>query len=328
MAAVALALITVPAFAHESRPLYVQLRQLSVHEFQLQWKIPPSVSPSNAPMVTLTDGCRARGQLMELNRSGGMVRRLTYGCEKEAANQGIVITYSQLNPAISTLIRYSTRSGQRHTAVLGPEQSYWPIPAAESAQTLVGQYALLGTEHILAGVDHLLFVLCLLWIAGTWRRILITISGFTVGHSATLALSTLQFVRVPIPPVEAANALSIMFLATEIAKGPRRSLTWQYPVAVSTSFGLLHGFGFAAALREIGLPQQELAVALLSFNAGVEIGQVMFAGGVIVLSIGVARLRGVGRLSDRRSVFMARTVTSYGVGAIAALWLIERCAAF
>jgi hydrogenase/urease accessory protein HupE len=183
-------------------------------------------------------------------------------------------------------------------------------------------------EHIWTGIDHLLFVTCLLWIAQTSRRILITITGFTFAHSITLVLSALNIVRVPVPPVEAAIALSVAFLAAEVIRGPRHNLVWQYPIVVSSAFGLLHGFGFAAALAEIGLPQTELAVGLLCFNVGVEIGQVLFVVGIV----GTIRL--FQRLLDARSCLSlrasgaARAGVGYAVGTAAALWFVERTAAF
>ncbi len=167
-------------------------------------------------------------------------------------------------------------------------------------------------------------MVCLLWIAGTTRRVLVTITGFTLSHSVTLILSALQVVTVPVKPVEAVIALSIVFLATEIARGKRDSLTWRYPIAVSSSFGLLHGFGFAAALSEIGLPQKELITGLLFFNVGVEIGQTLFAVGIVLLIHLLKRMASRwqgqgGGLNER-----LRLLISYGVGGLASFWMIER----
>jgi hydrogenase/urease accessory protein HupE len=132
---------------------------------------------------------------------------------------------------------------------------------------------------------------------------------------------------LPGPPVEAVIALSIIFLATEIVKGPRQSLSWRYPIAVSSSFGLLHGFGFAAALNDIGLPQTERITGLLFFNVGVEVGQVLFAAAVIGATRLVKRLGGAG-YSNAYRVALARTAAGYAVGGLAAFWMIERSAAF
>lgn len=322
----ALAVISVSAVAHESRPLYIELEETSPQQFQLQWKTPLSIPYFATPTVALPKECEAQGQMAEFGGPDGVVRRIRYVCAKGLAGKAIAIGYPGPNPSVSSLVRYSTASGERHVAVLGPEETSWTVPATETASGIARQYALLGIEHIWAGVDHLLFVVCLLWVAGTWRRILITISGFTLAHSVTLALSALQIVRLPVLPVEATIALSIVFLATELAKGPRQSLTWRYPIAVSSSFGLLHGFGFAAALSDIGLPQTELATGLLFFNVGVEIGQVLFAAGVIGLLHFIRRLGAASRAVIKEDPL--RTAAGYVIGTLAVFWLIQRGAAF
>lgn len=181
------------------------------------------------------------------------------------------------------MIKYRANNGEQHTRLLKPNENNWSIPDAETPSRIAWDYTVLGLQHILAGFDHLLFLLCLLLVAGSWKRVLVTITGFSVAHSLTLVLSALEWVRLPLPPVEAVIALSIIFLATEIIKDNRETLTWRYPVAVSSSFGLLHGFGFAAALADIGLPQTELITGLLFFNVGVEVGQVFFASAVLIL---------------------------------------------
>lgn len=322
-----LAALSVSAAAHESRPVYIEINETAPQHYQLQWKVPPSVPLFNTPRVTLPKLCEAQSQLAQFSGPDGLVHRISHFCAKGLAGQAIAITYPGPNPSVSSLMRYSTASGERHVAVLGPQETKWNVPHAETPSGVARQYALLGIEHIWAGVDHLLFLVCLLWIAGTSRRILITITGFTLAHSATLILSALEIVRLPIPPVEAAIALSIVFLATELVRGPQQNLTWRYPIAVSSSFGLLHGFGFAAALDEIGLPQTELATGLLFFNVGVEIGQVLFAAGVIGLMRLVQRL-GAEWFAKAHQAAVPRTVTGYAVGALAVFWLIERGAAF
>ncbi|MBW2190201.1 MAG: HupE/UreJ family protein [Deltaproteobacteria bacterium] len=185
-------------------------------------------------------------------------------------------------------------------------------------------------QHILGGYDHLLFLVCLLLIAGTGRRILVTITGFTIAHSVTLALSALGVVRVPVAPVEAAIALSIVFLAVEIVRGDPDSLTYRYPIAVAASFGLLHGFGFAAVLGETGLPQTEIPAALFFFNLGVEVGQIAFVVGIIFVyqlarsALGALGLRALA--ADR--LHQLRTPAAYAVGSLASLWMIQRVATF
>jgi hydrogenase/urease accessory protein HupE len=204
------------------------------------------------------------------------------------------------------------------------------IPETESFGAVARDYLSLGVQHILEGYDHLLFLVCLLLIAGTGRRIVITVTGFTIAHSITLVLSTLGVVRVPVPPVEAAIALSIVFLAVEIVRGNRDALTYRYPIAVASAFGLLHGFGFAAVLGETGLPQTEIPTALLFFNVGVEIGQLLFIGAVIGV-YQLVRVTGTAMLDRDFSLDALRplqTPAAYAVGILASFWLVERVASF
>ncbi len=211
-----------------------------------------------------------------------------------------------------------------------PDQTELIIPEVESFGAVARDYLTLGVKHILEGYDHLLFLVCLMLIAGTGRRILITITGFTIAHSITLALSALGLVRVPVPAVEAAIALSIVFLAVEIVRGDERSLTYRYPIAVAASFGLLHGFGFAAVLGETGLPQTEIPAALLFFNLGVELGQIAFVFAVVLV---YQLMRLAGRAIVNRDLSIAglrplQTPTAYAVGILASFWMVQRVATF
>ena len=169
-------------------------------------------------------------------------------------------------------------------------------------------------------------------IAGLWRKILFTVTGFTIAHSITLALAALGVVRVPIAPVEAVIALYIVFLAVEIARKRRNTLTWRYPIAVAGSFGLLHGFGFASALKEIGLPQTELPIALLFFNLGVEVGQVVFVLAVAsTAALALPRMTALSSDGSFASTAANRQIvvpTAYVVGTLATYWTIERVSGF
>lgn len=208
-------------------------------------------------------------------------------------------------------------------------------PVLFEAQTrghVARDYFVLGVEHIIGGPDHLLFVLGLLVIARTGKRILLAITGFTVAHSITLSLSSLGLVAVPIAPVEATIALSILFLAHEISRRQPDSLTYRYPMLVSFSFGLLHGLGFASALGEIGLAYNEAFVSLLFFNLGVEAGQVLFILAVAALVWFLHRAARIqGEAPDARGAVMTRRtelLVSYAIGIPSAFWLIERVAQF
>ena len=321
-------MLTPKARGHESRPLYVEVDEKAPLVFSVRWKTPPSVDIRNAPEVSLTEGCATTSDIAGARRTS--IERRTYRCEADPAGTPLRIEYPAFNPSVSTLIRISRLSGERHSLLAPPDQTEVTIPDKESFGAVARDYLTLGVQHILEGYDHLLFLVCLLLIAGTGRRILITITGFTLAHSVTLALSALGVVRVPIPPVEAAIALSIVFLAVEIVRGDKNSLTYRYPIAVSSSFGLLHGFGFAAVLGETGLPQTEIPAALLFFNVGVEVGQILFVAGVILL---YQLLRLVGKAFVDRDLSIdalrpLQTPAAYTVGMLAAYWMIERVATF
>jgi hydrogenase/urease accessory protein HupE len=188
---------------------------------------------------------------------------------------------------------------------------------------VAGAYLKLGIEHILSGVDHLLFVLALLMLCRGTMQLVKTITAFTVAHSITLALATLGIVQVPQRPVEAVIALSIVFVASEIAHEGQGRAGWtrRWPWLVAFSFGLLHGFGFAGALREVGLPEQAIPLALLCFNLGVEVGQLTF------LAVALPLLAWLRRSALAQTAWAWR-LPAYGIGCVAAFWTIERVAAF
>jgi hydrogenase/urease accessory protein HupE len=206
------------------------------------------------------------------------------------------------------------------------------VQAVPGAGEVAATYLRLGVEHILFGLDHLLFVLALVILVRDWRRVAVTVTAFTIAHSMTLAAATLGFVNVPGPPVEATIALSIMLVCVEIlnARRGKPSLTARLPWLVAFSFGLLHGFGFAGALAEVGLPQHAIPAALLFFNLGVEIGQLAFVAAVLAAG-GLFRTAMALRLEPaliQRTVNRLDVFAAYAIGTVAAFWLIERTSAF
>ena len=324
------ATVTSVARAHESRPLYIEITEKAPLHFSVQWKIPPSVDIRNAPEILMPEGCVAATGRAARTATRGSVRRQTYRCEVDPAGTALQINYPLFNPSVSALVRVSRISGERHSLLASPEQTEVIIPEVESFGSVARDYLSLGVRHILEGYDHLLFLVCLMLIAGTGRRILITITGFTIAHSITLALSALGLVRVPIPAVEAAIALSIVFLAVEIVRGDQNSLTYRYPIAVAASFGLLHGFGFAAVLGETGLPQTEIPAALLFFNLGVELGQILF---VVAVISAYQAIRVTARLLFDCEISLDRLrnlemPAAYAVGILASFWMIQRISTF
>ena len=218
------------------------------------------------------------------------------------------------------IVRYAPQPGKDpQTILLQPQDTSFEIAAEQAPRNVFWDFLVLGFEHILIGFDHLLFVAGLIFIARTPRRILGAVTGFTIAHSITLVLAALDVVRLPIAAVETVIALSIVFLAVEIAKGERDTLTWRKPIFVAGAFGLLHGFGFAAVLQEIGLPQQGLVTALLAFNIGIELGQIVFAMLVLAAISGLEKIAG-GNLKAATGT----KVAGYAVGILAASWMFDR----
>jgi hydrogenase/urease accessory protein HupE len=319
------------AQAHDARPNYVQVTETEPNTFSVMWKVPASMPGGALPYPTLPEGCIAERQPAWQLTGADYLGQQVFRCDEGLSGRRVGIEFPAINPSLSTLYKIKLANGEEHLRILKPSQTEWTVPDAEDRFAVATEYTWLGIQHIWIGIDHLLFVACLLFIARTPRRLLITITGFTVAHSITLALSALDLVRIPTPPVEAMIALSVVFMAWEIAKGNQDSLTHRFPVAVAASFGLLHGFGFAAVLRDIGLPQTELPTALLFFNVGVEIGQVLFVLALVAafLVLRPAFVRLLRSVQDNDVQWSSLTVpASYLIGSVASMWMIERVAGF
>jgi hydrogenase/urease accessory protein HupE len=230
------------------------------------------------------------------------------------------------------LVRVESLAGTVQTERLSPTNTVFVVQATPGAGEVAATYLGLGVEHILFGFDHLLFVLALVILVRDWRRVAVTVTAFTIAHSITLAAATLGFVNVPGRPVEATIALSIVLVAVEIlnARAGKPSLTARLPWLVAFSFGLLHGFGFAGALAEVGLPQHAIPVALLFFNVGVETGQLVFVAAVLSLIwlLRHAASQLLGAALVKRAFDRLDGAIAYGVGVVATYWLIERTTAF
>ena len=308
--------------AHEVRPGYLELRQTGPETFRVLWKVPARGDLRLGIYARLPDRCEPLAPAVGSEAGGAFTERWTVACRGGLTGQRIVI--DGLSATFTdVLVRLEGSDGTTQVARLTPSAPAFVVEAEPSRIRVAGTYLRLGVEHILGGIDHLLFVLALLIIVRGWGSLLKTITAFTLAHSVTLALAALGFVRVPSAPVEAVIALSILFLAAEIVHGRqgRPGLTEQFPWVVAFTFGLLHGFGFAGALMEIGLPEQSIPLALLFFNVGVELGQLLFI--AVAVTIG-AILR---RIAVPWPVWAWR-VPAYAIGTIAAFWTIQRVTAF
>lgn len=317
-----------PAGAHALEPGYLELRRLGATDWDVLWRRPDVRGRPMAFDARLPDGCTPREGPAPTFGGRAWNARWVASCPQGLAGGEIAIPGLEAT-ATDVLVRYETEAGTIATHRLTADSPAFVVPKAPGAFEVISSYFWLGVEHILEGIDHLLFVFALLLLIRGAKRLVWAITAFTAAHTLTLAASTLGWAQLPGPPVEATIALSIMFLASELAKSragaPR--LSERSPWLVAFAFGLLHGFGFAGALREIGLPEGEVPLALLSFNIGVEAGQLAFVACVLAVGWIVARagpaLRGA--LAPGR---LGQTAASYAIGGVAALWFIERVASF
>jgi hydrogenase/urease accessory protein HupE len=314
----------VTAFAHEARPAYLEINETGPDRYDVLWRT-PLLSGMQLP-VALRLPADARNiiepAVRDLNDS--LIERRVV--EIPGGLAGKRIEFPGLQATITdVLVRVQLANGDHWTTLVRPSQSWMEIAASRGAWSVAGAYVAHGIEHILLGYDHLMFVLALILIVRSIKVLLWTVTAFTVAHSITLALATLGVVYVPGPPVEAAIALSIVLLASEILRLRRGqpSLTARWPWIVAFSFGLLHGFGFASALADIGLPHGDVPLALFAFNVGVEIGQLMFIAAVLAV-VAIAKHVAIPAPVRRHAV----AATSYAIGILAAFWFIERVAAF
>jgi hydrogenase/urease accessory protein HupE len=318
------ALVPFAVQAHESRPAYLQITETAPGRYDILWRT-PVLSGMRLPVVLKLPG-EARDVIEPSVRefSDSIVEHRLV--EVNGGVAGKRIEFVGLEATITdVLARVQLRDDAYSTTLVHPSRPWLEIVAARSPLPVFGAYVMHGVEHILLGYDHLLFVLALALIVQSTRMLVWTISAFTLAHSITLALATLGVVHVPGPPVEATIALSILLLAAEIlhVERGRPSLAAKWPWVVAYSFGLLHGFGFAGALTAIGLPGNDIPLALFAFNVGVELGQLVFIA-VILSLLALARWVGVpGRIAHH-----ALPVTSYAIGTLAAFWFIERFAGF
>ncbi|HMC77054.1 MAG TPA: HupE/UreJ family protein [Vicinamibacterales bacterium] len=328
VAALALLLTAVaPARADEFKPGYLQLTQVDRETYDVLWKI-PAVDESTTLKVQpqFPDGTEVVTPLRSTFSRGITVQR--WRIRVPQGLDGKAIVFSQLSQTrIDVLARLVRQDGTVQLERILPVHPSFVGRPSPGRLEVVRTYTTLGIEHILSGFDHLLFVLALVLLVTGTRRLFVTITAFTAAHSLTLAGATLGWVQVPGPPVEASIALSIVFVASEIvhARQGRHSVTQQYPWVVAFTFGLLHGFGFAGALAEVGLPQSSIPIALLFFNVGVEIGQLLFVAAVLAAMAGGRRA--VQRLRLPQPTWLWR-LAPYAIGALAIFWVIERVAAF
>ncbi|MEZ2311823.1 HupE/UreJ family protein [Paraburkholderia sp. RCC_158] len=317
-----------PLLAHEVRPAYLEITESTPSRFVVLLKLPQVGEQVFGLAPVWPDRCiDASAPSRELLGHFAIERRLV-DCRGGLAGQRIKID-GLATTMTDVLVRIQFLDGRVQTELLKPTGPVLVVAERTSAWDVAASYFALGVEHILTGVDHLLFVLGLMLIVKGGARLVKTVTAFTVAHSITLALATLGIVHVAQAPVEAVIALSIVFVATEIAQRHRRGaavtsgpgFTARRPWLVAFVFGLLHGLGFAGALAEVWLPQVDIPLALLTFNVGVEAGQLSFIAAVLVVMALARRIRW-------GAPHWLAPLPSYAIGTLAMFWVIQRVATF
>ena len=311
--------LTAPARADDLRPGFLELTQVDAAHWQMVWKAPIVGGLATRSRPSLPDFCTIGEGAPRLSGSS-LVVSLEVVCTHplDGAQIGLAGMETGFTDA---LVRIAPLDRPVQAERLTPDSPYVTVATEPDRWKVARTYFDLGVEHILEGYDHLLFVLSLVLLIRRWKQVAVTVTAFTVAHSITLALTTLGLVFVARRPLEICIALSIVFLAVEIVKeraddAPRR-MAARLPWLVAFAFGLLHGFGFAAALGEIGLPDGELPTALLTFNLGVEAGQ------LLIVAAALAVLALIDRLALRYAARL-RQITAYLIGTTAAFWMIQR----
>ena len=313
-------LLPAVAGAHEVRPAYLELREEAGGTWQVLWKVPTRGEWRLSLEPRFPDGCAAVGERTSWDVDAALTSRWALRCPGGLAGGRLEILGL---PATMTdvLVRLARANGIVETLRLTPGEPAVVLGAEGSSWKRATTYLWLGVEHILLGFDHLLFVLGLLLLVHGWGRLIGTITAFTAAHSISLALATFGLITVHPALVEALIALSIVFVAVEIVRAWRgeAGITARWPWLVAFGFGLLHGLGFASALRELGLPSGDIPLALSLFNVGVELGQLLF---IAACFAAWWPLRDLAR--GRR---WAPLVPAYAIGGLAAFWFLSRATA-
>lgn len=310
--------VVTPAVAHEIRPAFLHIREIGPSTYDVLWKTPAQGDLRLALNVILPRECRSVGAPRATLVNAAAIEHQRTTCEGGLPGKQVV--FENLATTLTdVIVRFEPIAGSPSTLRVNGATPLVVIPMRQSTSEVAWAYLGLGVEHILLGFDHLLFVLCLLLLVGDFKRLLAAITAFTVAHSITLAGTTFGWLRLASAPVEACIALSIAFVAAQIIKvrAGQTSTTQRRPWLVAFGFGLLHGFGFASALHEIGMPDDALPLALLSFNAGVEVGQLLFVAVVVALMF-------LWRRYMPRPPAWTWRAPPYIAGVAASLWFIDR----
>ena len=317
-------LLSSAAVAHKFAPSLLKLTELpssvsGLQRFHVLWKTPAQSTSRVLLKPQWPEACDSSPLSPSRAEGSAVVTTWHLDCEFADGNlAGHAIGLAGLaDNQASAMVIVELLNGQTYQHLLSAEISVFEIPEANAAARVFGDYIGLGVEHIWSGLDHLLFIFGLLLLVPARIRLIATITAFTLGHSVTLSLVALGLFSYPVALVELLIALSIFLLALELARSDGGGRWWRDPWYLAGSFGLLHGMGFAGALLETGLPQDNILLALLAFNLGIELGQLIFVALAMAIWCVVAQPL-QSRIKPLRSVFV------YALGGLSAMWCMQR----
>ena len=312
-------LLTPLLSAHEARPAYLEVRETAPGQYNVLWRTPVLAGMRLPVVLRLPEDVKDLREPSVQQLADSIVEKRWIDARPNGLS-GKRVEFPGLQATITdVVVHVEMVDGRKWTTIVHPSQPWTQIAATQSTLGVIGTYIVQGIRHISFGADHMLFVLGLLLIVKNRWMLLRTVTAFTVAHSITLAVATLGYANVPVVPLNAAIALSILFLGPEIVRSWRgeTSFTIRNPWLVAFSFGLLHGFGFASALTSAGLPHHELPLALVSFNVGVELGQLGFIGLILALERSF-------RILEIRWPRFVEALPGYTVGTLGAFWTGQR----
>lgn len=305
--------------AHPLAPALLELREQQPGEYAVLWRSSLTTAVGRAPQPRLPEGCEFAGPIASEDRDGARSERWPMRCRASLSGQSLAVDGLE-GSGINVIVRLEDRVGRVQQGLLSERQPEFRIGQPQHPPPVFSGYLSLGFGHLLGGLDHVLLVCGLVLLIRRPRRLLLTVSAFTLGHSLTLSLAALKLLWVPQSVAELAIAASLFGLACELVRSPQRPPGWiqRWPGAMATAFGLLHGLGFAGALADVGLPAGEIPLALLAFNLGIELGQLLLV---------LAMLAALAALASAPTVpWRIRLLPGYLIGTLSAYWCLDRMA--
>lgn len=303
--------------AHPLAPSLLALKQLDNSQYQVLWKTPIKTAPGSQLAPSLPLHCLSVNEPIQRINQSALETNWIVDCGQNGVVGAEVGAINISDSGADVIVRVSLLDGRVYQQVLRPGAEFFLVPERVSAMAVFASYLWLGMEHLWGGFDHLLFVIALVVLIGVNKKLVWTITSFTLGHSITLSLAALGLLHMPQAIAEIFIAISLIAVAVELARNDGRGIFMRYPWICAGGFGLLHGLGFAGVLSDIGLPQEELITALLAFNLGIELAQLLVIAGLAMMMLALARWA-------ITVPAITRGMVVYGLGGLSSFWFWDR----